>query len=66
MVFWDSYGIIFIDYLENSKIVNGEYYARLLQRLDEKIMEKHPHLAKKEILFHQDNKPDHRFSVINV
>ena len=34
---------------------NGEYYANLLQRLGDEIKEKRPHLAKKKMLFHQDN-----------
>jgi hypothetical protein len=50
-VFWDSHGIIFVDYLEKGKTINGEYYAGLLQRLDTEIKNKRPHLAKKKILF---------------
>ncbi len=38
-VFWDTCGIIFIDYLEKDKTTNEEYYVALLQRLSEK--EKH-------------------------
>ena len=58
-VFWDCRGIIFIDYLQKGKTINGEYYANLLHQLSEKISEKRPHLAKKKILFHQDNAPVH-------
>lgn len=32
-VFWDSYEIVFIDYLENSKTMTGLYYASLLNKL---------------------------------
>lgn len=32
-VFWDSPGIVFVDYLENEKIVTSQYYASLLQQL---------------------------------
>ena len=38
---------------------NGEYYANLLQRLGNEIKEKRPHLAKKKVLFHQDNASSH-------
>jgi histone-lysine N-methyltransferase SETMAR len=62
-VFWDSYGIIFVDYLEKDKTINGEYYAGLLQRLDTEIKNKRPHLAKKKILFHQDNASAHKSAV---
>ena len=45
-VFWDARGIIFIDYLQKGKKINGEYYANLLQRLSDGIKIKRPHLAK--------------------
>jgi histone-lysine N-methyltransferase SETMAR len=64
-VFWDARGIIFIDYLQKGKTINGEYYANLLQRLSDEIKEKRPHLAKKKVLFHHDNAPVHT-SVIAV
>jgi hypothetical protein len=46
-VFWDTEGILFIDYLEKSKTIIGEYYSNLLTRLDEKNCEKRPGLQKK-------------------
>lgn len=58
-VFWDARGIIFIDYLEKGKTINSEYYCALLDRLSEEIKIKRPHLAKKKVLFHQDNAPSH-------
>ena len=33
-VFWDSYWVIFVDYLKKSETINGEYYAELLQSLN--------------------------------
>lgn len=62
-VFWDARGIIFIDYLEKGQTITGEYYASLLDRLNEKIQEKRPHLKKKKILFHQDNARVHTCAV---
>ncbi|XP_039303461.1 histone-lysine N-methyltransferase SETMAR-like [Solenopsis invicta] len=52
-VFWDSRGIIFIDYLVKGETINGEYYAALVDKLKAIIKKKRLHLAKK-ILFHQD------------
>jgi hypothetical protein len=46
-VFWNAEGILFIDYLEKGKTITGEYYTKLLTRLDEKIHEKIPDLQKK-------------------
>lgn len=59
-VFWDAKGILFIDYLEKGKTINGPYYASLLDQLKQKIQEKRPGLVKKKILFHQDNAPCHK------
>ncbi len=53
-IFWDTYGIIFIDYIEKGTI-NREHYMVLLQCLSEGIKEEHPHLVKKKVLFHRDN-----------
>ena len=36
-VFWDSHGILFIDYLEKGKTINSEYYMALLERLKAEI-----------------------------
>lgn len=58
-VFWDAHGIIHIDYLKKGEKCNAEYYTALLDRLNDKIKTKRPHLAKKKILFHQDNAPSH-------
>jgi len=33
-VFWDSQGVIYIDYLEKGKTITGLYYAELLGRFD--------------------------------
>ena len=60
-VFWDACEIIFINYLQKEKTINGEYYANLLQRLSNGIKKKWPHSARKKVLFHQDT---HHTSVI--
>jgi len=35
-VLWDAEGILFIDYLAKGKTITGEYYFKLLSRLDRK------------------------------
>ena len=62
-VFWDSHGVILIDYLQKGKTITGAYYASLLDKLKAKIAEKLPHLQKKKILFYQDNAPSHTSAV---
>jgi histone-lysine N-methyltransferase SETMAR len=58
-MFWDAEGILFIDYLEKDKIITGEYYSNLLNRLYIKIRKKRSGLPKK-IIFHQNNAPAHK------
>lgn len=62
-VFWDARGVIFIDYLQKGKTITGEYYASLLDQLNEKLKEKRPHLARKKVLFHHDNAPAHSSAI---
>ncbi|KAM8702599.1 hypothetical protein ACLKA7_001935 [Drosophila subpalustris] len=59
-VFWDAHGIIFIDYLQKEQTINSDYYMALLERLKDEIAKKRPHMAKKKVLFHQDNAPCHK------
>ncbi|QQP31674.1 Putative mariner transposase [Caligus rogercresseyi] len=54
-VFWNARGVIHIDYLQKGRTMNGEYYTSLLDRFNDDLKKKRPHLAKKKVLFHQDN-----------
>ena len=58
-VFWDSKGVIYIDYLEKRKTLTRLYFAQLLGRFDSEWQKKRPHMAKKKVLFHHDNTPVH-------
>lgn len=59
-VFWDTHGILLIDFLPKGQTINSDYYIALLDRLDDAIKQKRPHMAKKKPLFHQDNAPIHK------
>ena len=54
-VFWDARGVIHIDHLKKGRIINAEYYTNLLDRFNEYLKKKRPHLTKEKVLFHQDN-----------
>ena len=56
-VFWDSEGILFIDYLPKGQTITGSYYANLIPKLREAIKEK------LGVLFLQYNAPPHRSEV---
>ena len=59
-VFWDAKDIVFIDYLQKGKTINGEYYAKLLRELRQAIKSKRPGKLTKGVLLHQDNAPAHK------
>jgi len=54
IVFCDARSIIHIDYLPSKQTINGDYYTVLLDHFNNILKKKH-HLAKKKVLFHQDN-----------
>lgn len=58
-IFWDSEGVIMIDYLGKGTTITGEYYTSLINKLREKIKEKRRGKLTKGILYHQDNAPAH-------
>lgn len=63
-IFWDSKGIILIDYLEKGKTITGQYYSELLDRFDGTLKEKRPHLSRKKVVFHHDNAPAHTSHIV--
>ena len=56
----DACGIIFIDYFQKGKTINGEYYVNLLQRLSDEIKIKRLYLVKSKVLFYQDHASVHK------
>uniref|UniRef100_A0A0K2TRE8 Histonelysine Nmethyltransferase SETMARlike [Hydra vulgaris] n=1 Tax=Lepeophtheirus salmonis TaxID=72036 RepID=A0A0K2TRE8_LEPSM len=58
-LFGVSCGIIFLDYLPKGKTINSKYYIALSNRLRREIVAKLPHMARKKVIFHQDNAPSH-------
>lgn len=62
-IFWDAEGILLIDYLPNKTTVTGVYYASLIEKLREAILQKRRGLIRRGVLFLQDNAPAHRSQV---
>ena len=58
-VFWDSEGVVPIDFLEGKKTVTGAYYVEVLRKLRTKLAEKRPGKLHRGIIFHHDNAPAH-------
>jgi len=55
-VFWDAHNL---HQLQKGRIVTEEYYATLLDKLNDEIKKKRPHMEKKKVLYHHDNVPSH-------
>ena len=58
-VFWDAKGILLVDFLENKRTINADYYTRVLRKLAKIIAEKRPGKLHRRVLFHHDNAPAH-------
>ena len=56
-VFWDSEGVIMIDYLEQGPMINGAYYAGKLRQLRQEIARKRQGKLTCDVLLLQDNVP---------
>ncbi|UYV72817.1 hypothetical protein LAZ67_10000876 [Cordylochernes scorpioides] len=59
-VFWDSEGILFLNFLNKGQTITGDYYANLVKQLREAIKEKRRGKLSRKIVYHQDNAPSHR------
>ncbi|GFX70204.1 hypothetical protein TNCV_4616421 [Trichonephila clavipes] len=46
-VFWNAYGIFFVDFLEKGKTITSEYCMTFLDQLNQKIKKKRPQMQKK-------------------
>ncbi|UYV71407.1 hypothetical protein LAZ67_8003034 [Cordylochernes scorpioides] len=59
-VFWDSDGILLLDFLNKGQTITGNYYANLVKQLREAIKERKRGKLSRKIVYHQDNAPSHR------
>ena len=58
-VFWDSEGVVMVDFLEDQRTINATYYESLLLKLRAELARKRPGKLHRRILFHHDNAPAH-------
>lgn len=62
-IFWDSKGLLLIDYMPQKTTINGEYYANLMFKLRDSINEKRRGMLAKGVLLLHDNAPVHKARV---
>ncbi|GBP22242.1 Histone-lysine N-methyltransferase SETMAR [Eumeta japonica] len=58
-IFWDSEGVLLIDYLLKGTTMNGQYYANLLAQAREAVVQKRRGKLSRGVLFLQDNASVH-------
>ena len=58
-IFWDSEGVILMDFLEGKKTVTSSYYEDVLKELKTSLAKKRRGKLHSQILFHHDNAPAH-------
>ncbi|UYV82726.1 hypothetical protein LAZ67_22000679 [Cordylochernes scorpioides] len=59
-VFWDSEGVLLLDFLNKGQTITGNYYAYLVKQLRDAFKEKRRGKLSKKIVYHQNNAPSHR------
>ena len=59
IIFWDSEGILMIDYKDKGVTITGEYYSNVLTRLKESIKEKRRGKLSQGVMLLHDNAPVH-------
>lgn len=62
-IFWDSKGILLVDYKDKGTTITGAYYADVLRSVREAIKEKRRGLLSKGVLLLHDNAPVHKSRV---
>lgn len=62
-LFWDSKGVIMVEYLSHGATITGSVYAEQIRKLRDEIREKRRGKLAKVVLFHQDNAPAHKSRV---
>ena len=60
-IFWDSEGVVLVDFLENQKTVTGAFYAHCtsFEKIEGGIIKKRPGKLHLGIVFHRKNAPAH-------
>ena len=62
-LFWDSQGVIMIEYLDQGRPINGAYYVEELRQLRQEIASKRRGKLNRRVLLLQDNTPAHTSQV---
>ncbi|UYV65028.1 hypothetical protein LAZ67_3002864 [Cordylochernes scorpioides] len=59
-VFWDSEGVLLLDFLNKGQTITGNYYANFVKQIRKAIKEKRRGKLSRKIVYHQDHASSHR------
>ena len=62
-IFWDSEGLLLIDYMPHKTTITGQYYADLMPKLRQAIRDKRRGKLTKGVMLLHDNAPVHKARV---
>ena len=65
IIFWDKDGVLLTEYLPCGTMLNGSYYASIIERLRSVILEKRRGKVSRGVLLH-DNAPTHKCKIVQV
>lgn len=60
VVFYDPFGLVYVEYLNHGETVTGQRYVQVLHNLADAIRVNRPTKGATSVLFHHDNAPAHR------
>jgi len=63
VMFWDKDSVLLTDYLVGGQTMDGSYYALLIERLRDAILEKRRGKINNEVLLLHDNAPVHKSNI---
>ena len=66
VMFWDKDGVLLIDYLVGGQTMNGSYYALLVERLRNAILEKRRGKINNGVLLLHDKAPVHKSNIVQA
>ena len=66
VMFWDQDGVLLTDYLVGGQTINGTYYASLIERLRDVILEKRRGKINNGVLLLHDNAPVHKCNIVQA
>ncbi len=66
MIFWNKDGVLLTEYLQRGTMINGPYYASIIERLRSVILEKRRGKVNRGVLLLHDSAPVHKSNIVQA